>query len=387
MQVMTGSDPGAGAIIGEIYEASYRPEHWPNVLKCVADLTRSRSALMMYQDRQCERATATWYYNLGAEEIERFNNANTPDPTLMLAAERVPLGVAMTNHFLLPSEAERREYYGDFYDDMLIPHGMYYVGGVVLLNDESRALAIGIHRDRDDGPWTHEDIDPLTALSPHFQRALNIHREFTQLRNRELALRSGLDRMVLGVILIDHLFECVYRNPVAEAIIDNCRILKLENRRLDAENEWEREELRAAITTAATFGRDDESSAYTTAFGFSRIDKRVTYPVLVTPAQGIGQGLFPDILQAQVAMFISDPERPQPLLPEALQSVWGLTPTEARIAIALANGHSLTQISALHGRQLSTTKTHLRQIYKKLGVDRQAEVVRLLLTGPFGARC
>lgn len=380
---MTELDVQTYEIVGDIYEASYRPEHWPHVLKRIADVTGSRSALMMYQDRQCGRATATWYYNLGADEIARFNNANTPDPTLLLAASQVPLGTATTNHFLIPDEADRRAYYGDFYDDMLIPHDMYYVGGVVLINEKDRALAIGIHRGAKDEPWAQQEVDRLTALSPHIQRALNIHREFTQLRNRELAMQTGLDRMVLGVILIDHLFECVYCNPAAEEILDQANILSLENGKLAAKNPWEREELGTAIAKAAGFGHGDRSPAFSSALGLSRIDKRVTYPVLVTPALGIGQGLLPDIESAQIAVLISDPEREQPIVAEALQSIWGLTPAEARVAIAIANGHSLANISEIRKTRLTTTKSHLRQIYKKLGVARQSEVVRILLTGPF----
>ncbi|CAN7626467.1 helix-turn-helix transcriptional regulator [Phenylobacterium sp. LjRoot225] len=61
-----------------------------------------------------------------------------------------------------------------------------------------------------------------------------------------------------------------------------------------------------------------------------------------------------------------------------LRTLFGLTPTEATIASALANGESALQLAASRRVTESTLRTHLASIFRKTGVDGQRDLVRLL---------
>ena len=375
--------PNADEAIGHIYEASYRPEHWPVALESIAALTESRSAAMIYVDRQCERTAATWYYNIAPAAVDAYNHADIPDPSVELVAARVPTGTAMAVHLLFDRHQDVLDYYGDYYAQWLAPNKLHYVGGAVLFKDEARFVALGIHRSNVEGPWRQEQVDRLTALAPHLQRALNIHREFTRLRSRDSAMSSGLDRMVMGVILIDHLFECVYANESARAIIDEGAIITLSNGRLRIRQSRDDHRFHAALLKALHCAPDDDPATASTGLGLWPPDRPVHYPVLVTPIRGCSAGLLPGQTTAQVAVLITDPEKNQPIVPEALSQTWELIPAEARVAIAIANGYSVDEISQMNGTTRDTTKTHLRAVYQKLGVNRQTQLAKLLLTGPF----
>lgn len=58
---------------------------------------------------------------------------------------------------------------------------------------------------------------------------------------------------------------------------------------------------------------------------------------------------------------------------------YGLTPAETRIAIALTQGLRMTQISDDFGISRTTVAFHLRNIFQKVGVSRQAELILLLV--------
>ncbi len=58
----------------------------------------------------------------------------------------------------------------------------------------------------------------------------------------------------------------------------------------------------------------------------------------------------------------------------------GLTPMESRVAVLLTEGKSLREVAAETGRQETTIRWHLRQIFTKRGIARQAELVRLVLS-------
>lgn len=80
---------------------------------------------------------------------------------------------------------------------------------------------------------------------------------------------------------------------------------------------------------------------------------------------------------AVALMFISDPTRKPSDRSAALRSAFGLTNTEARLAQSLSEGASLKQLARTYDITYETVRSHLRRILSKLGVSRQAELVRI----------
>jgi len=63
---------------------------------------------------------------------------------------------------------------------------------------------------------------------------------------------------------------------------------------------------------------------------------------------------------------------------ELVQSLYDLTPAEARVARGLAGGKTLEEIATEQSVSRNTVRTHLRGVMEKTGCNRQAEVVALL---------
>lgn len=66
---------------------------------------------------------------------------------------------------------------------------------------------------------------------------------------------------------------------------------------------------------------------------------------------------------------------------EVLMDVYGLTRTEARLACELAHGTGIEDAAASLAMGVGTARTHLKQILQKTDTHRQAELVRLMLSG------
>jgi DNA-binding CsgD family transcriptional regulator len=66
---------------------------------------------------------------------------------------------------------------------------------------------------------------------------------------------------------------------------------------------------------------------------------------------------------------------PQPTLLEVL---FDLTPAEAKVASLIANGRPVAAIAQRQGVAENTVRIHLKSIFAKTGVHRQAELVNLL---------
>jgi DNA-binding CsgD family transcriptional regulator len=74
-----------------------------------------------------------------------------------------------------------------------------------------------------------------------------------------------------------------------------------------------------------------------------------------------------------------DRGRPDPFV---LASSFGLTPAEARVAVAAAEGLSDKQVARQNGTSLATVRTQLQKVYAKTGAARRADLVQLLSSSP-----
>ena len=75
-----------------------------------------------------------------------------------------------------------------------------------------------------------------------------------------------------------------------------------------------------------------------------------------------------------ITSIVPSTSPPAPLL----QALFDLTPAEARMASQITEGKSIEQISSATGIAQNTIRTHLKSVFQKTGVQRQAELVSLL---------
>ena len=71
-------------------------------------------------------------------------------------------------------------------------------------------------------------------------------------------------------------------------------------------------------------------------------------------------------------------QRRAALEPDRVGAELGLTPAESHVALSLARGQTIRDVAAATGRSAMTIRWHLRRVFAKLGVSRQAELVLLV---------
>ncbi|PNE10024.1 MAG: hypothetical protein CR217_16680 [Beijerinckiaceae bacterium] len=86
-----------------------------------------------------------------------------------------------------------------------------------------------------------------------------------------------------------------------------------------------------------------------------------------------------DIFVRCAAAFVLTPVTlPQALPVELVQSLFDLTPAEARVARSLASGKPVEDIATDRGTSANTIRTHVRGVLEKTGCNRQVDIVALL---------
>lgn len=370
-------------IVPEIYEATIDTGHWDYVMTMIAKLTKSQSACLYYKDKELGFANAVAQYGLEDKmgrdiehHLDRFDSLfesdapNSTTPTCYQHSPGAEGGISedstLFNHWMKPND-------------------IYYVGGAQFINGPTHKATLAIMRNQEAGAWAEGELRVVNELLPHLKRALSIHSEFTLLKTKQDALLKGLDRLVIGLILYDRHARVVYINPTAESIIEEHPALQVQGDHLLLANAEEDRSLRQTILDTARIDPDD-SWKQSVALGITHPDVNSPLPLQVTPmhAHLITSDL--DYEGAKVAVFLTDPNLQQPISVDSLVSVYGLTPSEAQVAITLANGHNIDEIAKTSNHSAHTIRSQLKSVFRKTGVSRQSELIKLLLTGPFAQR-
>ena len=82
---------------------------------------------------------------------------------------------------------------------------------------------------------------------------------------------------------------------------------------------------------------------------------------------------------AALALIVEPGSQPR-IDPGLVARTLGLTPMESRIAVWLAEGKSVRDMAEATGRTEGSIYWHLKQIYQRLPVSRQVDLVRLVLS-------
>jgi len=203
------------------------------------------------------------------------------------------------------------------------------------------------------------EIRRLQTILPHLQAALRIKRHLVGRELRAAALEAALDELSVGVVIATRSGRVSYANRSAEATM---RMMS-EGNGAAAPGRRMREVIERPDGRRHALSRGPSQR-----------------PVIVraVPVSGrAAEQLLPNS-ECQVAVFLRDPDRNEATRRPELMTSLALTPREASLAELLAQGMTLTEAANALGITRESARTHLKHIFSKAGVRRQAELVSLI---------
>jgi DNA-binding CsgD family transcriptional regulator len=186
--------------------------------------------------------------------------------------------------------------------------------------------------------------------------------------------RASIGQLAAGAIFTDGDGRIIETNRAGEQILLAGVGLTMRNGRISARRSFETAKLARLIANAAAAGGDVPSAG---CMLIARDDGRPPYVVRVAPASGGPTG---DDLPMAI-LVISTPDERRVSQGE-LAELYGLSPAESRLALALAYGKRLTELAGEFGVRVTTLRSQLSSILTKCGVERQSDLVRLISTIP-----
>lgn len=372
-------------LIPEIYEATVDQHHWDHVLAILAKISDSSASCLIFNDLNNRFSDC---YNVSglsqalSSDMESF--FKNPDCLFNLDED-----VTDTTFFHSSSQSDINELVdtpGCSIRTLLQKANIDRVAGTQFKSKMKQHITVMLLKNAPSQAWSDDQLKVIDDIMPHLKRAFNIHSEFSRLRYEYDALQKGLDRLVIGLVLFDSKGRPVYVNPTAQNIIDAHPALQANKVGLFVHDQDQNNQLQKTISEVALVDPDD-SWRQAQAIGITHPDKKAPLPILVTPMHA--HQLTSDLegyQGAKVAVFISDPNQEQPISADSLIRVYGLSQSEAQVAIGIANGQSIEEIAKINHKSVHTIRTQLKAVFNKVGVSRQSELIKLLLTGPFAQR-
>lgn len=230
--------------------------------------------------------------------------------------------------------------------------------------------------------FSADDASLLRRLLPSIQRSLRAGRALRRAEFFHQVAFDALDAVPLGIAFVDAAGEITAANRIARQIIEgeNVRAHQETIRRPEARSRTPR--LRRAVADAMS-DLQDAGGEVLNAFAVPRRPGLRPLTCLLAPVGASVEGMEAAD-RPQAMLFIGDPDKPMDIDQRRLRELYGLSRAEARVVALLAQGYKLDATAENLGLVYETVRKHLKQVFDKTGCDRQAELVRLLVTGPAG---
>ena len=358
-----------------LYNAAVEPHLWVPVMERFADRIGGHSAWLSRLSVADGTGSGLLaridpaYTPIYREHFAHVNPfSTTPDPRSFMSGWK-PM-ITTDDQWVPKAELVSSEYYNDF----LVPQDVHSLAMVRLAAHDLEVCAITVHRGEQDGPFGAADLDIANRLHPHLIRAFQLTEKLAAAGLLSDDLATALDHSPFGVFLLDDTGKVRRTNTPADRLLADGRGLCVKGGRLGAARAEAGRQLDALIAAAGSGDRALRSGG---SMVLKAAPGRSPLSVTVAPIRTERLPVFDQ--RPSVVVCVTDPDVGAGISQERVRDLFGLTPAEARVAVAVMGGASARQVAASLGVSFHTVRHQLQSILEKTGVGRQSELVALLM--------
>ncbi len=265
----------------------------------------------------------------------------------------------------------------EFYRSYLEPQALLHHLCGVIAQDGTDAQFISLLRPPEAAAFDEQDKAALSRLLPHLRRSIKVRDEIVRDRLARESLSELMDRLPVAFLLVGSNAHVALKNRVAREMIARGDGLFVGAggylATAFAKHTTHLRQLIAMVADAAPDGEDpDAGQNFVIPRGFDRL-----------PLIGVAYPVHRSCLASErvsdpaVALLVKDPEIERLDGLSDYASAYALTNAETRLIGLLTQGHGLFEAAHELGITKNTARTHMRNIYAKIGIRRQTHLIRL----------
>ncbi|MGL4238814.1 helix-turn-helix transcriptional regulator [Tabrizicola sp.] len=353
-------------ILNGIYDCAANPDLWPQTLERIRSTLGCAYVMFEFKDISLTAVNGTALRKLRyttwdhtwLQSLEHFLSIIPGADVFLRAGVDVP--------WTQMDQIDEAEFHKtDFYQGWVRPQGLR---DCLNISYHERTLLLGymaFARSQGSPLIGRHEKSFAARITPHIRRAVSIN-SMVDRSNLALALYCKvLDALSVAVLIVDGDGRLVYANALADAILSKGDFLTFHNghvraRRVDVAADHLGSAIARAAKGAETLGISGIGVPLVSADG----ERASAY---VLPLEG--NDLRGELAPGHAAIFIAQRSEQQPMAVEILRTIFGLTPSEAKVAYAMSLGEAPQAVAATQGTTVNAVRYHLKNAYAKVGVN------------------
>jgi DNA-binding CsgD family transcriptional regulator len=390
IQILTDSGRSAeelSTLIHQIYEAVAEPQNWPRVVGAIAQSMSAQQGLLFTPYMRPQEGGFLFPWMIQESHLQLWGSKYIEHDIWAKSIVEKDLwheGGVLTDEQIVPRDVFAQSvFYSEFLSTMNI--GRVCAGIVLGGAPGLPATSLSVFRSFDAPAFSSTDIAWYQLLIPHLSRALGLLHRLDALHVQNQSLLAAFDRLEFGACLLDETGRVLHMNPSASTVLERgdglsidkqnylsgMSLAKLSGKSPESLNDW----IAKQIASATLMSR--QTAHFSNAFLQMRTEPGKHYALQCS--------LLPTSFKnmthrtARMIVFITDPDAVQLPTIERLVDLYKLTPSQARVARELSIGNSYKEIGQTLGISESTVATHVKEVYSKVKVNRQADLMRHIM--------
>ena len=356
------------------YEAALQPGLWPQVAEEASRAFEAPCITLGVVGRDGNEVMRAATQGVGELSMAGYMTPET-NPGLAFSALTPPTTVELRDRMVPDSDLER----SGFYQELMRPLDLWHVAIVNAHRDSTVFAPMGLLRGRKERPFGDIELTALRALAPHLNRALRVTLRVREIEARAGALAEMSDRALTAIVVTDAFGRVAEANSLARAVLVEGDGLLIRDGVLRAARSDDNARLTRLILEAAG-GVDGKTFIRKSGvMQVARPSCRRPLALVVSPPRNAAS---PFGRSHAVCVSFADPERAPEADADLIARLYGLTAREAAVAALLLEGRSPRETADRLAMTENTVRTHIRHVFDKTGVERLADLVRLLMQGP-----
>ena len=370
------------ALVSRIYDAALDSSRWPSFMERLATSLNAGIGMLWLHDFEAARysfdsdgGNLSTVTGLDATTLADFSAYYGARNVWVPNASKLAEGSVTISSVLYPDALLKRT---EWYDGFLRKSDLFYAVGSSIVKEDKRDFKMSFVRSERAGRYDDAELHRVRQLLPHLRNAVLLHRHLYRLKALAASAMAALDLVPMGIVLLMKSGLLLHANRRAHELVATTAALRFESAGTlqaasPASSSALQRLIREAVGTATGKGLSHGGALRLRGRDGRRLHLIVT-PLPLEPSP-FGEG-------AAAALFCSDPDSLAAAVARQLEGMFGMTPAEARLTEALVHGQSLQQYADERCLSMSTVRTQLKAATAKTGTRRQADLVRIVLTGP-----
>jgi DNA-binding CsgD family transcriptional regulator len=357
------------SLIAAIYDAIIDPSRWQEVVRRIVEATRSVGGGIHIHQKNVVHLSAL--HNIDPFYAEAFIETwHQHNPLFDMVATMLPGELRSCTHCTQTDEFRASAFFNEF----LRPQGQADAVGLGLLHGPHFSGYLCLHRSPE-AIWVEpEEWHLLETLAPHLKRAAEVHQLLSRAKTTTDSLGMAIAAAGFAAFLLTSDCRIVFANGNAEDLMLRGAGLRCEHGRLVAATLALTKRLQALARDAARPDRAQSDIGGT--LELPRGEHRAPLVARVFPVAADGAASIFDIDRPTVAVVVTDPAADFSAQVRRFGARYGLTPAETRMVAETISGNGLLAAATKLEVTEATARTHMKRIFDKTGVHRQAELVR-----------